>query len=239
MCSSPPMLWPPGDSAASCRKRTPARKGACRRDAIPVRVSAATKFSRSGKKNKRFGSLPSPCAQRDGRIRKRNYDPEIAPRNVTRGITEMTRSTKACPAGAATDSAPDTPPDGQPGSSAAAPPDGPAAAIVAALTAAPGATAAQLARAAGIPAQPPRASWQPWRRLATPPGTGPCPRPPGQPATSSMRRQDRTVRTPSRCRTVPRSPRRAQLPRTRKDQTPRTWVLRRTPGPPPWPTSQA
>src|SRR5450755_573800 len=62
----------------------------------------------------------------------------------------MTRSTKTGPAGAATDSALDTPPDGQPGSSAAAPPGCPAAAIVAALTAAPGATAAQLAQAAGI-----------------------------------------------------------------------------------------
>jgi hypothetical protein len=62
----------------------------------------------------------------------------------------MTRSAKTGPAGAATDSALDTPPDRQPGPSAAAPPAGPAAAIVAALTAAPGGTAAQLARAAGI-----------------------------------------------------------------------------------------
>lgn len=62
----------------------------------------------------------------------------------------MTRSTKTGPAGAAPDNAPDTPPDGQPGPLAAALPGGPAAAIVAALTAAPGATAAQLARVAGI-----------------------------------------------------------------------------------------
>ena len=61
----------------------------------------------------------------------------------------MARSTKTTPAGAVTDSAPDTPPAGQPGPSAA-PPGGPAAAIVAALTAAPGATAAQLAETAGI-----------------------------------------------------------------------------------------
>ena len=62
----------------------------------------------------------------------------------------MARSTKTTPAGAVTDSAPDTPPAGQPGPSAAAPPGGPAAAIVAALTAAPGATAAQLAETAAI-----------------------------------------------------------------------------------------
>jgi len=64
-----------------------------------------------------------------------------------------TTKTGACgvaPAAGAATSAPDTPPAAQPSPSAASPPRGPAAAVLAALVAGPGASAAQLAQAAGI-----------------------------------------------------------------------------------------
>jgi hypothetical protein len=113
----------------------------------------------------------------------------------------MTRNAKI-PVGVAS-SAPDTPSAGQPGRPAAVPPGGPAPAIVAALVAAPGATAAHLARAAGI-ARP--AATQ---ELAALEKTGHATwyrsmsRPPGQPGTSprgARTRQPRLPRSAARLR---------------------------------------